>query len=147
MKLPKKDGFFNYKYVPEYLNLLMLSLIISVYNKIKALQLILSALSIQRYKNFEVLVADDGSDIKTSEFISVSSLHLPFKIKHVYHEDKGFRKNKILNEAIKKSNTNYLVFIDGDCIPHSEFIYQHFHNKQTNSVLAAEELISAKAFG
>jgi len=116
------------------------SLIVSVYNQEKELELIFSALSIQKFTDFEVLVADDGSGENMSRFIKSYSKHSHIKIIHICHDDKGFRKNKILNEAIKKACTKYLIFIDGDCIPHSEFIYQHFYNKHLNTVLCGRRV-------
>ena len=120
------------------------SLIISVYNQVKELELIFSALSVQNFTDFEVLVADDGSGGNMNSFIREYSKHSPFNINHIHHEDKGFRKNKILNEAIKKAVTKYIIFIDGDCIPHSEFIYQHFHNKHLNTVLCGRRVNLSK---
>ena len=118
----------------------MISLIISVYNNKTALEQILTALTIQSYKDFEVFIADDGSGNDIKEFISDFTSHSPYKINHIFHDDKGFRKNKILNESINKSKTDYIVFIDGDCIPHSEFMYQHNHNKQVNTVLCGRRV-------
>lgn len=116
------------------------SLIISVYNQVNELELILSALTMQKFKNFEVLIADDGSSSKIKNFIADFTAHSPFKINHIWHNDKGFRKNIILNEAIKKADTQYLIFIDGDCIPHSQFVYQHYHNRNTNTVLCGRRV-------
>lgn len=116
------------------------SLIISVYNQLKELELILTALANQIYKNFEILVADDGSDKKISRFIENYSKSSSFEIKHIYHEDEGFRKNKILNEAVKEAGTKYLIFIDGDCIPHSEFVYQHYNNRHHDTVLCGRRV-------
>jgi len=116
------------------------SLIISVYNQVEELELILTALTVQKFKNFEVLIADDGSGSKMKKFITDFSAHSPFKIRQIWHNDKGFRKNKILNEAIRKTVSKYLIFIDGDCIPHSEFVYQHYHHISTNTVLCGRRV-------
>jgi glycosyltransferase involved in cell wall biosynthesis len=123
-----------------------LSLIISVYNKVSVLELILNALSIQNYRDFEVLIADDGSGENMNKFIAKFSKDSPFKITHIHHADMGFRKNKILNEAIKKSATGYLVFIDGDCIPHSDFLHQHYINRKKNTVLCGRRVNLSKRF-
>lgn len=101
------------------------SLIISVYNDIKTLILILEALKIQTEKEFEVIVADDGSDNDFVERLREYIGKSPYKITHLWHEDKGWRKEIILNKAIVASTTNYLIFIDGDCIPHKRFIEEH----------------------
>ncbi len=102
-----------------------ISLIISVYKRIDALALILSALNNQRFKDFEVVVAEDNDAQLMKEFIANQKTQYSFSVKHVSQPDDGFRKNKILNEAIKTAGGEYLVFIDGDCIPHYQFLNQY----------------------
>src|SRR5687768_7510377 len=97
------------------------SLIISFYNKIEYLRMILAALERQSFKNFEVVIADDGSKAEVVNEIKEIQTKSPLQIQHIWHEDIGFRKTKILNESIRKSNSDYLIFIDGDCIPHHKF--------------------------
>lgn len=116
------------------------SLIISVYNKVHELELILLALGNQSYKNFEILIADDGSSSEMNRFINDYKKLKNLEIKHIYQEDIGFRKNKILNKAIKDAGTDYLLFIDGDCIPHSDFIKEHFLNRKENTVLCGRRV-------
>jgi cellulose synthase/poly-beta-1,6-N-acetylglucosamine synthase-like glycosyltransferase len=122
------------------------SLIISIYNNIRALELILTALTIQHNKNFEVIVADDGSGEKIHKFINTFKKSSKLDIQHVYHDDKGFRKTKILNSAIKSAKTNYLIFIDGDCIPHSNFTNEHITHKELNTVLCGRRVNLSKRF-
>jgi GT2 family glycosyltransferase len=43
----------------------------------------------------------------------------------VWHEDKGWRKNEILNRAVVAAEGKYLLFLDGDCIPHPKWIEEH----------------------
>ncbi|MFA7288150.1 MAG: glycosyltransferase [Melioribacteraceae bacterium] len=102
------------------------SLIIAVYNNKKYLELVFAGLERQTFKDFEVIIADDGSNCSVIDFINEYKLTSPMTIKHVWHEDKGFRKNKILNEAIRKSETEQIIIIDGDCVPHKEFIKEHY---------------------
>ena len=116
------------------------TLIISVYNRVHELELILVALGNQSYTDFEVIIADDGSGKEMHDFIDAYKQQNKLKIKHVYQEDSGFRKNKILNSAIKNSSTDYLIFIDGDCIPHSDFIKEHCINRQENTVLCGRRV-------
>ncbi|HIB01091.1 MAG TPA: glycosyltransferase, partial [Phycisphaerales bacterium] len=42
-----------------------------------------------------------------------------------WHEDEGCRKSIILNQAIGAANNDYIVFLDGDCIPRKNFIHDH----------------------
>jgi len=112
------------------------SLIISFYNKIDYLRTILAALERQSYEQFEVIIADDGSKKEVVDEIAEIIKISPLTIQHVWHEDSGFRKTRILNEAIRTSRSNYLIFIDGDCIPHKEFVKEHVENREQNYVLA-----------
>lgn len=121
-----------------------LSLIISFYNRLDYLKLVFAGLEIQSFKNFEVIIADDGSNkVVVAELNSLIKKY-DFPIKHIWHEDKGFRKNKILNRAIVESQTNYLVFIDGDCVPHSEFLKEHYINRKERVCLTGRRVNLSK---
>jgi cellulose synthase/poly-beta-1,6-N-acetylglucosamine synthase-like glycosyltransferase len=117
------------------------SLIISVYNKVDYVELVLAGLSRQSNKNFEVIFADDGSDEKMKRFINAYKQSASFSIRHLWQEDIGFRKNKILNDAIRSATSEYLIFIDGDCIPHKYFIEAHIKERKTNHVLCGSRLM------
>lgn len=106
----------------------MISVIISHYNNVANLALLLDALTKQSATGFEVIVSEDGEDAKTKAFLAAQ--HYPFFIQHTTQEDKGFRKNRILNTSIKAAKGSFLVFIDGDCIPHKHFVraYQKMQN-------------------
>ena len=116
------------------------SIIAAFYNRIDYLKLVLAGFERQTEKAFEFIIADDGSDEKVvKEIESIASNH-PFRIKHVWHPDKGFRKNKILNQAILASSSDYLIFIDSDCVPHSKFVEEHLTEKQGNVVLTGRRV-------
>lgn len=121
-----------------------LSVIISVYNKIHELELILTALERQSFRDFDVIIADDGSRGEMKEFLDKKKKESKFKITHLWHKDIGFRKNKILNRAISESKTDYLVFLDGDCLPHSDFVGEHFKNRADNTILCGSRVNMSK---
>ncbi|MBK42618.1 MAG: glycosyl transferase family 2 [Flavobacteriaceae bacterium] len=106
-----------------------ISVIISTYNNPKWLEKVLWSYKFQSFRNFEILVADDGSSKETKDLIEVFKAKKFFSIKHVWHEDNGFRKTKILNKAILESSSEYLLFTDGDCIARDDFIQQHIDNR------------------
>ncbi|MFH1898660.1 MAG: glycosyltransferase [Candidatus Desantisbacteria bacterium] len=120
------------------------TLIISFYNKIDCLKLVLAGMERQSSNEFEIIIADDGSreDVvkELKEIMNRSSL----TIKHVWQEDKGFRKCRILNKSIGMAETDYLIFIDGDCIPHKEFVKEHIENRSKNVCLAGRRVNLSK---
>ncbi len=113
-----------------------LSVIISTYNAEEWLHKVLLGYAIQTLQDFEIIVADDGSTSKTKEVIQQFQDKFKYPIIHVWHEDKGFRKCKILNHAIIKSNSDYLLFTDGDCIPRKDFVANHLKQKEKGYFLS-----------
>lgn len=110
------------------------SVIAAFYNNIKYLKLVLAGFERQTEKDFDLIIADDGSNEEVVKEIESTSSNYSFRIKHIWHPDKGFRKNKILNQAILASESEFLVFIDSDCVPHSKFLEEHLNEKEVNSV-------------
>lgn len=109
------------------------ALLISTYNWKEALELILESVLKQSKMPDEILIADDGSNDLTRKLILSYSTQLP--IRHFWQEDAGFRKSKILNTAIAKTDADYIIQIDGDCILHTNFIEDHIKNAKTNTYL------------
>ncbi len=102
-----------------------LSVIISTYNQPRFLELVLCGYAVQTRRDFEIVIADDGSGPETAEVIERARRELGLEIRHVWHEDRGFRKCEILNRAILEAAEDYLLFTDGDCIPRRDLIETH----------------------
>jgi GT2 family glycosyltransferase len=98
------------------------SLIIAVYKNVNALKILLDALRQQTIPADEIIIAEDGEFDEMHNFIV--SQNIPNLI-HLTQEDTGWRKARSLNNAIKKASGDYLIIIDGDCIPHPRFIEGH----------------------
>jgi len=77
----------------------------------------------------DLIAADDGSDHKTRDLIDRMRKKVSYEIIHVWQEDNGFQKCKILNKAIQASHNDYLIMTDGDCIPREDFVQVHYINK------------------
>ncbi|WP_395092081.1 glycosyltransferase family 2 protein [Vaginella massiliensis] len=101
------------------------SVIVSTYNQPLWLEKVLIGYMQQDFRDFELIIADDGSTEETKALIERYRNKTFFPIKHVWQEDLGFRKTLILNKAIMASNSDYLIFTDGDCIPRKDFITTH----------------------
>lgn len=101
------------------------SLIISTYNWPEALELCLKSIQLQKVLPAEVIIADDGSGESTRRLIEQYQQKFPVALRHVWHEDQGFRKTIILNKAIQTARGNYIVQIDGDVLLEPHFIGDH----------------------
>ena len=115
---------------------LQASVIISTYNSETWLEKVLWGFSLQTATNFEIVIADDGSRETTQQLIELMREHVPFPIKHVWQEDKGFQKSRILNKAILATSSDYLIFTDGDCVPRKDFVQTHLDYRQKGHFLS-----------
>ncbi|TBW28452.1 glycosyltransferase family 2 protein [Gramella sp. KN1008] len=110
------------------------ALLISTYQWPEALDLVLKSVLQQSVIPDEVLIADDGSSQPTFGLIKkYKDAGLP--LKHLWQEDKGFRKSQILNKAIAASDSDYIIQVDGDCILHENFIEDHKFNARKGNFL------------
>ena len=98
------------------------ALLISTYNWPEALNLLLKSIALQEVMPNEILIADDGSKPATKDLIDSYRDKINAPIKHVWHEDNGFRKTIILNKALAKCTSDYIMQVDGDCILHPKFV-------------------------
>jgi glycosyltransferase involved in cell wall biosynthesis len=103
----------------------LISVIITTYNREDALAAVLRGLAHQSERNFEIIVADDGSRPATRETVQTKVAASPVPIVHVWQEDRGFRAGEARNRAIAASAGTYCVFLDGDCIPRPGFVAAH----------------------
>ncbi len=119
-----------------------ISVIVPTYNRPQALRLCLLSLSKQNMLPSEVLIADDGSGQETREMVLKMKDQLKhcFTIKHVWQEDIGFRKPKILNETVRQSSGEYLIFIDGDCMAQRDFVKSHMQASAPDAILSGKRV-------
>ena len=102
-----------------------ITLVVSTYDNPRALKKVLASLARQQVHVDEILIADDGSGESTRDVIDSGVQELGLPIRHYWQEHGGFRKSIILNRAIAESMGDYLVFLDGDCVPEQEFVADH----------------------
>lgn len=102
-----------------------ITVIISTYNAEEWLEKVLIGYSVQTYKDFDIIIADDGSRPSTKELIDSYAEDYPVPIRHLWHEDLGYRRQEILNVAIVEANHDYILMTDGDCIPRQDFVEVH----------------------
>lgn len=113
-----------------------LSIIMTTYNSPEWLEKVLWGYSVQSHKNFEMIIGDDGSTEDTREVIDRIRNETGMQIKHIWQEDKGFRKCRILNKSILEVESDYVVFTDGDCIPREDFLEVHAQESEPGKYLS-----------
>jgi glycosyltransferase involved in cell wall biosynthesis len=103
----------------------LISVIVTTYNREDALDAALRALAHQSDRNFEIVIADDGSRPDTARVIESWQARLPLPLKHVRHEHRGFRGGEIRNRGVRASAGEICIFLDGDCLAAADFIAAH----------------------
>jgi glycosyltransferase involved in cell wall biosynthesis len=121
-----------------------ISVILSTYNRPDALGACLRSLAKQSDRNFEVVVADDGSGPATRDVIDAWKPKLGVPLTHVWQEDHGFRLAEIRNRAIAASSGEYLVFLDGDCIALSRFVAAHRALAEAGTFVAGNRVLLSR---
>lgn len=103
---------------------MFVSVIVPAYKDVRALELILEGFNRQTYRDFEVVVAEDDESPEISAMLS--RFDATFPLKHFHHPDVGSTtKPTAVNSAVRISDGEYLVYIDGDTIPYSTFLDAH----------------------
>ena len=103
----------------------LISVVFTTYNSTAWLEKVLWGFHFQTDQHFEIVVADDGSTKETTELIERFQLLTHLNIVHVWQEDDGFQKCRIMNKALLAANGEYVIFTDGDCIPREDFVSVH----------------------
>ncbi|MCB4809185.1 glycosyltransferase family 2 protein [Tamlana sp. 62-3] len=113
-----------------------ISVIISTYNAEAWLEKVMWSYHKQSFKNFEMVIADDGSKQPTFSLIEKMQKLVDYPIIHVWHEDNGFQKSQILNKAVLKCNADYILMSDGDCMAREDFVQVHVDKKEPGYFLS-----------
>ncbi|MBL4908531.1 MAG: glycosyltransferase family 2 protein [Alteromonadaceae bacterium] len=112
------------------------SVVLSTYNEPKWLEKVIIGFQHQTELPDEIVIADDGSTHETKKVIDSLRAASPFPLIHIWQEDDGFQKTKILNKALHEVMGEYIVFTDGDCIPRNDFVKTHKENAQKGYFLS-----------
>lgn len=102
-----------------------ISFIVLTYNRADALLAVLRALAPQCDAGHEVLIADDGSRPDQVAMLVAQCPAFNCPVRHVWHPDTGFTAAQARNLGARYATGDYLVFLDGDCIPGKNFVAQH----------------------
>lgn len=124
--------------------MLKASIVVSTYNNPAYLEIVLLGYSRQTEKGFELLVCDDGSGEEVKKVIDGFRNSVGFPVKHLWQEHDGFGKVKLLNRAVRESESEYMIFTDGDCLPHSRFCEDHLTVREKSRFLSGRRVELSK---
>lgn len=117
------------------------TVIVSVYKDTASLDLILQALARQSVIPNEVIISEDCDSQEMLSYVALAKTKYPaLNLNHLSQEDLGWRKNRALNRAVVSAENEYLIFIDGDCVPFDDFVENHLGKAQVGSALAGKRI-------
>jgi glycosyltransferase involved in cell wall biosynthesis len=122
------------------------AVVVTTYNRPDALEAVLAGYQAQRDTGFELVIADDGSTAATRELVEAFKTRAGFPVKHVWHEDNGFRAAAIRNRALAATSADYVIFSDGDCVPAPYFVAQHRRLAEPGWFVAGNRALLSAAF-
>jgi len=118
-----------------------ISVVITTYNRPDALAAVVRGCFMQNDKDFEIIIADDGSTANTRACILRLAETAPVPVRHVWQPDEGFRAAMARNRGILAARGDYIVFLDGDCIPQRDFIARHRALAQPGRLVAGSRIL------
>ncbi|MCC7483969.1 MAG: glycosyltransferase family 2 protein [Burkholderiales bacterium] len=123
-----------------------IAVIVTTYNRPDALAAVLEGYLAQEDRDFELVVADDGSTGETGSLVADYARRAPFLLRHAWQEDRGFRAGAARNRAIASTAADYLVFSDGDCVPPRGFVARHRALAEAGWFVAGNRILLSEAF-
>jgi glycosyltransferase involved in cell wall biosynthesis len=124
----------------------LISLIVSTYNRPDALRAVLLACFAQTDRRFEIIIVDDGSGEDTRECIDKLRAAAPVPVRHVWQPDEGFRLAMARNRGILQARGDYILLLDGDCIPQRDHVARHRRLAQPGTMVTGSRILLDSAY-
>jgi glycosyltransferase involved in cell wall biosynthesis len=122
-----------------------ISLVITTYDRPDALEVVVDACFAQDDKNFEIIIADDGSTANTRQCVQRLRKRAPVPFEYVWQPHEGFRAAMLRNRGTLAAHGDYIVFLDGDCIPQHDFIARHRVLAQQGCLVSGSRVLLSPA--
>jgi glycosyltransferase involved in cell wall biosynthesis len=123
----------------------LISVIVSTFEREDALDAVLRSLAGQSDRDFEVVVADDGSGPATAALVERWKGRFGQRLAHVRHEHRGFRAAEIRNRAILAAHGTYCLFLDGDCMARPDFVAVHRRLAEAGCFVTGNRILLSEA--
>ena len=124
----------------------LISVVLTTYNRSETVAVVLRALQRQTDTDFEVVIADDGSTQAHRAQIRQAGVSCPFPLACVWHPEVGFTVSRARNLGVAQARGSYLVLLDGDCVPDTDFIAQHRRLMQSGFLVNGSRCLLSPEF-
>lgn len=104
----------------------MISVIVPVYNVEKYIKECLKSISEQTFRDFELILVDDGSSDTSVNVAREYLENKDFKWKIIEKENGGQSSSR--NEGLKQAEGEYVIFIDSDDVVSKDFLSSLYEN-------------------
>ena len=123
-----------------------ISVIVTTYNRPDALTAVVEACFAQDDPHYEIIIADDGSSNNTRECVEALRRRAPVPLTHVWQPDEGFRAARVRNLGTLAASGDYIVFLDGDCIPERNFVSQHRRLARPGFIVSGSRVLMSEQY-
>ncbi|MDB5746434.1 MAG: glycosyl transferase family 2 [Massilia sp.] len=127
-------------------NNFLISIVIATYNWPEALRACVEACFRQDDRNIEIIIADDGSGEPTRALVEDLIRRSPVPMRHVWQPDDGFRLAESRNNGILAARGDYIIALDGDCVPQRDFIARHRQLAEAGYMVTGSRILLSQAF-
>jgi len=107
---------------------MIFSIILPTFNRGHMIHLAIESVLNQTYKDWELIIVDDGSTDNTKDLID-EFIEKDNRIQYLYQKNK--ERSAARNNGIKEAKGSWLCFLDSDDIYHSSHLHE-FHNLINN---------------
>jgi len=122
-----------------------IAVIVATYNRPDTLDALLEGYLHQDDRDFEVIVADDGSKDDVRRLVATCAGRAPFPITHLWHEDRGFRATIMRNRGLAATRAEYVIYTDHDCVPPRDFVRRHRALAEAGYFLSGNRILLGEA--
>ncbi|NCY01997.1 MAG: glycosyltransferase [Planctomycetia bacterium] len=113
------------------------ALVVNTYQKPRHLALVLASIAAQAGVDgrFEVVVTDDGSTDGTAALVHDFAAHVSFPVRLTSQPHDGFRLSRTRNAGARLTVSDYLLFLDGDCILPRDHLAAYLQRRRPGQAL------------
>lgn len=123
-----------------------IAVVVTAYNRPDALAALLDGYLHQDDRNFEVIIADDGSTDEVRQVVESYARRAPFAVSHLWHEDRGFRAAVMRNRGLAATRADYVIYTDADCVPPRDFVSRHRRLAEPGYFLSGNRILLSEGF-